>query len=222
MPHRSANLVSLAAAAALFLLAIGIALALPAAGADCRCALAYGDPFWLYNRATGFFCGVACAPGTGARPCPVRCGPMTSRPTPFTMMAHEDYTGVVVTSPSLCCNLVASDNGTLHGHRRMCGPRANGLVACNVIDRDDGRRARHTKDADTPWAVMVKTSAGSTVHDGDEVMLLSVPDGGPPLAHHLVAGAPFSWCHVDGEDQVLWCDNVHAPIRGAFVIWRAL
>lgn len=208
------------------LVAVGVLMAHEAAGADCRCALAYGDPFWLYNRATGFFCGVACAPGSDARPCPVRCGPATSRPTPFTMVPPADYAGVVVTSPSLRCGLGATDNGTLHGRRRLCAPRSNGLVVCVSAAEDDKDRRdvlmRPLSGPDTPWVVMVKMAAGSAIHDGDEIMLLAVPDGTPPLPYHLAVDEPFSWCHADGEDQILWCDHAHAPVRGVFAIWRAL
>ncbi|AGO82142.1 hypothetical protein pdul_cds_203 [Pandoravirus dulcis] len=213
------------------LVAVGVLLAhgaVPAAGADCRCALAYGDSFWLYNRATGFFCGVACAPGSDARPCPVRCGPTTSRPTPFTMVPPADYAGVVVTSPSIRCGLGATDNGTFHGRHRLCAPRSNGLVACTAAaedDDDDDRRdalSRPLSGSDASWVVMVKVAAGSTIRDGDEVMLLAVPDGTAPLPRHLAVDEPFSWCHADGEDQVLWCDHAHAPVRGVFAVWRAL
>ncbi|BCU03400.1 hypothetical protein [Pandoravirus japonicus] len=179
--------------------------AVPAAGAECRCALAYGDPFWLYNRATRFFCGVACAPGSDARPCPVRCGPAASRPTPFTMVPPADYASVVVASPSLRCRLGATDNGTLDGRRRLCGPRSNGLVACAVAEDDDHDRrdalGRSLGGSGASWLVMVKAAAGSAIHDGDEIMLLAVPDGTPPLLRHLAADEPFSWCHADGEDQ---------------------
>nr|UMO79030.1 hypothetical protein [Pandoravirus belohorizontensis] len=142
------------------------------------------------------------------------------------MVAPADYAGVVVTSPSLRCILGAADNGALCVHHRLCAPRSNGLVVCAAAaEDDDNRRAalgRFLSGSDVPWVAMIKTAAGSAIHDGDEITLLPVPDAAPPLPHHLTVDEPFSWCRVDGEDQVLWCDHAHAPVRGVFAIWRAL
>ena len=178
-----------------------IVIAMAAAAAGCRCSLVYGEPFWLYNKETGYFCGADCTSGGGARPCPMRCGPTLSRPTPLILDAPSDYAGVSVASPSIRCALRA-ENATRGDADRACVLRADGSVMCG-IDSDGG---------DARWLVMVATGAEGLVRDGDAVMLLAVPD--PSRA------PSFSWCHVD-LGGALSCDATQAPARGLFVLWRA-